>query len=71
MKQITVMIPRSTWYSYLAVVDDDLVERLDYVDEEELYKLLEPHIDWESRVEEDYWDRPNIQILHIKQVETQ
>jgi hypothetical protein len=68
MKQISLMIPESKWYSYLAVVDDDVVERLKYVDEDELYLLLEPHIDWESAVEEDWVHDgiPTLAILHIE-----
>ena len=70
MKQVALMIPKTKWYSYLAVIDDDVVDRLAYVDEEELYQLLEPHIDWESAVEEELFcdDIYTVEILNIEEV---
>ena len=71
MKQVALMIPMSKWYSYLAVVDDELADRLQYVDEEELYQLLEPHIEWASAAEESLYhhDTSAVEILSIEEVE--
>ena len=70
MKQVALMIPISKWYSYLANVDDELADRLQYVDDEELYKLLEPHIEWASAAEESLYEQDTsaVQILSIEEV---